>query len=48
MSLPRLQYISEYQNNYQYHEDNHTQNNSFNRDGKKIFLPGKNDYFGFH
>lgn len=45
VSLPRLQYVSEYQNNYQYQnafkEENHEQNNTFNRDGKKIFLPGK-------
>lgn len=48
VGLPRLQYISEYQNNYQYqnefedlHEDHHEPNGKFNRDGKKIFLPGK-------
>lgn len=44
VSLPRLQYISEYQNNYQYREEDHTQNNTFSRDGKKIFLPGR-DYY---
>ena len=48
VSLPRLQYTSEYQNNYHYqnefedlHEDHHEPNGKFNRDGKKIFLPGK-------
>ena len=47
VSLPRLQYISEYQNNYQYqnefedfHENHHEPNGKFKRDGKKIFLPG--------